>query len=107
MSGFPDIRMRRLRRTEGLRRMTGHPPPGPEKFIWPVFLREGQGIDEPINEMPGQSRMSADVLLQRLEPVVKSVIGGVLLFGLTDPSKTDANGSEAMNEIEPFSGRFR
>ena len=95
---FPETRLRRLRRTEGLRKMMGTPLPGPEKFIWPVFLREGQGVDEPISAMPGQSRMSADVLLKKLEPVVESGVGGVLLFGLTEPSKKDFQGSEAWNE---------
>lgn len=95
---FPEIRLRRLRRTEGLRKMLGQPLPGPEKFVWPVFLREGKGIDEAIPAMPGQSRMSADVLLKKLEPVVESGVGGMLLFGLTDPSKKDAKGSEAWNE---------
>ena len=78
--------------------MMGTPLPGPEKFIWPVFLREGQGVDEPISAMPGQSRMSADVLLKKLEPVAASGIGGVLLFGLTEPSKKDFQGSEAWSE---------
>lgn len=95
---FPDIRLRRLRRTEGLRKMMGQPLPGAEKFIWPVFLKEGTGIEEPVDAMPGQSRMSADVLLKKLEPVVESGVGGVLLFGLTDPAKKDAVGSEAWNE---------
>jgi porphobilinogen synthase len=63
-----------------------------------VFLREGRKLDEPVSAMPGQSRMSVDVLLKKLEPVAESGIGGVLLFGLTDPSKKDANGSEAFNE---------
>jgi porphobilinogen synthase len=78
--------------------MLGQPLPGPEKFVWPVFLREGRKVDEPVSAMPGQSRMSVDVLLKKLEPVAESGIGGVLLFGLTDPSKKDANGSEAFNE---------
>lgn len=95
---FPEVRLRRLRRTEGLRKMLGQPLPGPEKFVWPVFLREGQGVDEPISAMPGQARMSADVLLKKLEPLVESGVGGVLLFGLTDPSKKDAQGSEAWSE---------
>jgi porphobilinogen synthase len=95
---FPEIRLRRLRRTEGLRKMLGQPLPGPEKFVWPVFLREGKGIDEAIPAMPGQSRMSADVLLKKMVPVVESGVGGMLLFGLTDPSKKDAKGSEAWNE---------
>lgn len=95
---FPEIRLRRLRRTAGLRKMLGQPLPGPEKFIWPVFLREGRGVDEPIAAMPGQSRMSADMLIRKLEPVVESGIGGILLFGLTDPAKKDFQGSEAWNE---------
>jgi porphobilinogen synthase len=98
MSSFPETRLRRLRRTESLRRMLGQPLPGPEKFVWPVFLREGRKVDEPVSAMPGQSRMSVDVLLKKLEPVAESGIGGVLLFGLTDPSKKDANGLEAFNE---------
>lgn len=95
---FPDVRLRRLRRSEGLRKMFGQPLPGPEKFVWPVFLRPGQGIDEPIDAMPGQARMSADVLLKRLEPVAESGVGGVLLFGLTDPAGKDAHGSEAFSD---------
>lgn len=95
---FPEVRLRRLRRTEGLRKMLGQPLPGPEKFIWPVFVREGTGVEEPIDAMPGQSRMSADVLLKKLEPVAESGVGGVLLFGLTDPSKKDSRGSEAWSE---------
>jgi len=95
---FPDVRLRRLRSTEGLRKMVGQPLPGPEKFIWPVFLREGSGVDDPISAMPGQSRMSVDVLLKKMEPVVESGVGGVLLFGLIDPSKKDFQGSEAWNE---------
>ncbi|MGE4488415.1 MAG: porphobilinogen synthase [Kiritimatiellales bacterium] len=98
MSGFPEVRLRRLRRTEGLRRMIGQPLPGPEKFVWPVFLRSGKGVEEPISAMPGQARMSIDVLLRKLEPVVESGVGGVLLFGLGDPEKKNDNGSEACSD---------
>ena len=98
MSPFPETRLRRLRRTESLRRMLGQPLPGPEKFIWPVFVRDGKGVDEPISAMPGQSRMSVDVLLKKLEPVAESGVGGVLLFGLTEPAKKNAEGTEAFNE---------
>lgn len=95
---FPELRLRRMRRTEGLRKMFGQPLPGLEKFVWPVFLREGSGVEEPIDAMPGQSRMSADVLLKKLEPLADSGLGGVLLFGLTDPDKKDFHGSEAWSE---------
>jgi porphobilinogen synthase len=95
---FPETRLRRLRRTEGLRKMFGPPLPEPGKFIWPVFVREGGGVDEPIDAMPGQSRMSADVLLKKLEPLVGQGLGGVLLFGLTESSKKDSQGSGAWSE---------
>ena len=48
--------------------------------------------------MPGQTRMSADVLLRKLESVAASGIGGVLLFGLTDADRKDFQGSEAYSE---------
>lgn len=95
---FPDQRLRRLRRTDGLRRMFGQPLPGPEKYVWPVFIRPGTGCDEQIAAMPGQTRMSPDVLLRKLAPVAASGVGGVLLFGLTDSDRKDYQGSEAYNE---------
>ncbi len=95
---FPDVRLRRLRRTEGLRTLFGQPLPGPGKFVWPVFLRAGRGVDEPIDAMPGQARMSVDILLKRLEPVAASGVGGVLLFGLCDPAGKDAQGSAAFHD---------
>jgi len=98
MSTFPEIRLRRLRQTAGLRRMLDAPLPGPEKFIWPAFVLEGAARREPIDAMPGQSRLSVDQLLIDLEPVVASGVGGVLLFGLTEESKKDECGSAAFDE---------
>lgn len=95
---FPEIRLRRLRQTAGIRRMLDAPLPGPEKFIWPAFVLEGAARREPIDAMPGQSRLSVDQLLIDLEPVVASGVGGVLLFGLTEESKKDGCGSAAFDE---------
>ncbi len=92
---YPETRLSRLRRTEGMRKMLGRALPGPEKFIWPVFLREGKGIDEPLRALPGQARMSADVLVKKLDPLVADGLGGVLLFGVVDESLKDAYGTAA------------
>ncbi|MDA3923073.1 MAG: porphobilinogen synthase [Kiritimatiellae bacterium] len=94
---FPDVRLRRLRRTPALRRMFDITPPPPSKFIWPVFVVEGKNRCEPIESMPGQCRYSIDQLLKALEPVVKQGIGGVLLFGQTEGEK-DAGGSGAYDD---------
>ena len=95
MSTFPEVRLRRLRRTESLRKMFGTPMPGPEKFIWPVFVIPGNKQKIPISSMPGQFRYSVDTLISELEPVVKSGIGGVMLFGVVDENGKSCNGDYA------------
>src|SRR5450759_5257177 len=98
MNTFPDVRLRRLRRTPALRRMFDIPMPGPEKFMWPVFVKKGTGVSEPIDAMPGQSRMSADVLLEELARVVDMGIGSILVFGLVDGASKDASGTAAYDD---------
>ncbi len=97
MSSFPDVRLRRLRRTKSLRNMTGLPFPGPEKFIWPVFIIEGKNQKIPINSMPGQYRYTIDTLIVSLEPVISSGTGGILLFGVLDNHK-DSTGKYAFDD---------
>ena len=94
---FPEVRLRRLRRTPAIRQLFDAPFPPPGKFIWPVFVVEGENRREPIPSMPGQFRYSADQLVKALEPVVAQGIGGVLLFGQTEGEK-DAIGSGAFDE---------
>jgi porphobilinogen synthase len=98
MNAFPQIRLRRLRRTPALRRMLDMPAPGPEKFLWPVFVTAGRRVREPIEAMPGQSRVSVDVLLKDLEPVVKSGVGGILIFGLVEDARKDRTGAVACSD---------
>lgn len=97
MSQYPRTRLRRYRRTEGLRRLFDDPLPGPESFLWPVFVAPGEGVCEPIDAMPGQNRVSADRLCRIIEPVAAQGIGGVLLFGLVEDAAKDAAGSGAWN----------
>lgn len=98
MSGFPNIRLRRLRKNELIRKMMGKPMPPPEKFIWPVFVIEGNGKREAIDAMPGQYSVSVDMLCRELEPVIAMGVGGVLLFGVIDNSKKDSEGAFAYAE---------
>ena len=98
MSGFPDIRLRRLRRTAGLRRLFDAPLPGPGKFMWPVFVLDGEGQRQAIDAMPKQFRLSADTLVADLAPVVESGVGGILVFGLVEDSEKDECGTAACAE---------
>jgi len=95
MSKFPETRLRRLRRTESLRRLTGQPLPSPGKMIWPVFVVEGENRVEEISSMPGQFRMSADELCRAVEPLAEKGLGGLMLFGVIDDELKDAAGSAA------------
>ncbi len=87
---FPDTRLRRYRRTPEIRDLFNEPIPPPSKFVWPVFLTAGKGICEPIDAMPGQNRMSADVLVRELEKVANQGVNSILLFAQCDRQKDDA-----------------
>lgn len=95
MSKFPETRLRRLRRTESLRRLTGQPFPSLGKMVWPVFVVEGENQAIGISSMPGQFRMSADELCRAVEPLVAKGLGGLMLFGVLDDALKDATGSIA------------
>ncbi len=90
---FPATRLRRYRKNKELRKMFSQPFPGPEKFVWPVFVIEGRNREIPIASMPGQSRMTVDVLVKKLEPVVKTGIGGIMIFGVVEDSQKTLDGN--------------
>ena len=86
-------RMRRLRRSEGLRRMVRETRLSPSDFIYPVFVTTGEDIREPIPSMPGQSRLSVDQLAQEAAELRSLDIPAILLFGI--PESKDHEGSGA------------
>jgi len=98
ISAFPERRLRRLRRTEALRRLTGQSVPTLGKMIWPVFVVEGENRKTEISTMPGQFRMSADELCRAVEPLAKKGLGGLMLFGVLGDELKDAEGSAAFAE---------
>jgi len=95
MEGFPLVRMRRLRRSPQIRKMLDLPLPGPEKFLWPVFVIPGRRKRVPIDAMPGQDRLSGDELLRDLEGVARMGVGGILIFGVPGDEGKDPAGSGA------------
>ncbi len=93
------VRMRRLRRTDALRRTVRETRLDPAQFIWPLFVRHGQGVRSPIGSMPGVFQTSVDELLRDAERAVEARLGGVLLFGI--PDSKDATGSSAWDPHGP------
>ena len=95
MAEFPEMRLRRWRQTAGVRRLLDAPLPGPEKFLWPVFVAPGRGRQEALAMLPGQFRYSPDTLLKALAGPVRAGLGGVLIFGVPGDVPKDNLGRAA------------
>lgn len=98
MTHYPETRLRRYRRTAGLRRLFDMEMPGPEKFMWPTFVVDGARVVDPIASMPGQFRYSADELVRAVEKVVSQGVGSVLLFGTAGSLGKDGAGTAAASD---------
>ncbi len=92
---FPMQRMRRTRETEPLRRLVRETNLTPNDLIYPVFVTEGQGRREPIASMPGQSRLSIDLLIKEAHEVKALGIPAMILFGI--PDRKDERGSSGFD----------
>lgn len=77
-------RPRRLRGSETLRKMVRETRMDKSSLIYPLFVREGEGIEEEIPSMEGQYRYSVDRLPYELERLTKAGVSGVMLFGIPD-----------------------
>jgi porphobilinogen synthase len=88
--------MRRLRKTEPIRRLVRETTLTPGDFVYPMFVVPGRGVREEIATMPGCYRVSADEAVRDAEEALGLGVPGVMLFGL--PSEKDAMGSEAYAE---------
>lgn len=86
-------RPRRLRGSEVLRKMVRETRVDKSSLMYPMFVREGHGIEEEIPSMEGQYRYSLDRLPYELERLTQAGVGSVMLFGI--PDKKDELGSGA------------
>jgi len=89
-------RPRRLRKMPALRDMVRETILTPSDFIYPLFVRYGNGIKEPISSMPGQFRFSSDTVADEAEETWTLGIRAVILFGI--PEKKDSIGSSSWKE---------
>jgi porphobilinogen synthase len=91
--GFPQLRMRRLRSHPALRRMVRETRLCVDQLMYPLFVRPGSGVRQPIGSMPGQYQLSVDTLAEECRRAAGLGIPAVLLFGI--PESKDAVGSGA------------
>ena len=93
---FPKIRMRRLRCSESMRRLVRETALSVDNLVYPLFVREGKKLKEPIKSMTDCFHFSPDTVADEAAEVASLGIPAVLLFGL--PKNKDEMGSQAWAE---------
>lgn len=91
------IRPRRLRSSDGIRRMARETRLSVENLVAPLFVIDGEGIREEVPSMPGQYRFSPDKLEQEARELAELGVPAIALFPAISESLKDAVASEAIN----------
>jgi porphobilinogen synthase len=90
MSSFPDVRLRRFRRTGGLRGLVRETRLDLEAFVMPLFVAPQSLRNE---ALPGMSRHSVDDLVREVEELVRGGVQAVMLFGVPEDKDEQATGA--------------
>ncbi len=93
--GFPERRLRRLRRTPALRRRVAETRLGADDLVAPLFVREGIDEPAPIGSLPGQVQHTVASLVAEAKRLASLGLPGLVLFGV--PEAKDATGSGAFD----------
>ncbi|WP_225207404.1 porphobilinogen synthase [Novosphingobium huizhouense] len=97
MSSYPMIRLRRTRASAWSRALHREVQVTPADLIWPLFVTEGTGVEDPIASLPGVSRWSVDGIVARAKDAVAAGIPCLALFPNTQPERRSEDGREALN----------
>ncbi|MDQ2065431.1 porphobilinogen synthase [Xinfangfangia sp. CPCC 101601] len=91
IADYPAMRFRRLRRSAALRALAQENVLSVGDLIWPIFVRDGEGVEEPIHSMPGVKRLSIDLAVKAARMAADLGIPAICIFPYTDPAlKTEA-----------------
>jgi porphobilinogen synthase len=96
-AAFPALRLRRTRVAPWSRRMVAETVLTPADLIWPLFIAEGRGVEEPIATLPGVSRWSVDHIAARAREARDLGIPCIALFPNTPQHLRTPDGREALN----------
>ena len=95
---FPNLRLRRSRKTDWSRRLIEENNLTPSDFILPVFLIDGKNKKQLIKSMPGVYRYTLDKISLVIDKAIKDGLPMVALFPYTSSKKKNNLGTEALNE---------
>jgi porphobilinogen synthase len=96
-ASYPATRLRRSRATAWSRALYRETVLTPADLIWPLFIAEGAGVEEPVASLPGVSRWSVDRIVDRAREAVGLGIPCVALFPNTPAGRRSDDGQEALN----------
>jgi len=94
---FPTTRFRRTRQSPQIRALVQENTLTVGDLIWPVFVRDGENVVEPVSSMPGVNRLSVDKIVDAAREAADLGIPAICLFPYTDPSLKTAGCEEAWN----------
>ena len=94
---FPSTRLRRTRVSPQLRGLVRETSLSVSDLIWPVFVRDGENVEEPVASMPGVVRRSVDKVVEAAKEAADMGIPAICLFPYTDPALKTADCAEAWN----------
>ena len=98
IGNYPKVRLRRNRKTEWSRRLVRENNLSSSDLIWPIFIREGKNVKEPIKSMPGVYRYTIDKIESLVQRAINKKIPMIALFPHTPASKKNLRGTEALNK---------
>ncbi|HMI20638.1 MAG TPA: porphobilinogen synthase [Sphingomonas sp.] len=96
-ASYPALRLRRTRSAAWSRAMVAENTLSPANLIWPLFVTEGSGVEEPIATLPGVSRWSVDNIVARAKEAQALGIPCIALFPNTPRELRTERGEEALN----------
>ena len=96
-ASYPATRLRRTRAAGWSRAMHRETVLTPADLIWPLFVTDGSGVEEPVASLPGVSRWSVDAIAKRAKEAVDLGIPCIALFPNTQADKRSDDGAEALN----------
>ncbi|WP_375570933.1 porphobilinogen synthase [Seohaeicola saemankumensis] len=96
-AAYPATRFRRTRQSPAIRALTQENTLSVGNLIWPVFVRDGEGVEEPVPSMPGVMRRSVDRVVEAAREAADLGIPAICLFPYTDPAKKTRDCAEAWN----------
>ncbi len=96
-AAYPNLRLRRTRSAGWSRALHRETVLTPADLIWPLFVTDGSGVEEPIGSLPGVSRWSVDGIAKRAKEALDLGVPCLALFPNTPRTLRSDDGAEALN----------